>query len=168
MELLLTSALNVERCRKSAQTWKTTLKPRIFKDGIWNATFALNNLSLVEDCPFIRTTHKHGNKSQCAIVSQPSFWADIEALVQSIMTKTIDVDNSSIWQCVQCGKTSKFSTNLKDHIEAHHLENLQIGCSICSKIFKSRGSLRFHMRSHKVWQVCTFCPQYNIHWLQRY
>jgi len=75
---------------------------------------------------------------------------DIEALVQSFMTKTVDVDNSSIWQCVQCGKTSKFSTNLKDHIEAHHLENLQIGCSICSKIFKSRGSLRFHMRSHKV------------------
>ena len=84
------------------------------------------------------------------------------------MTKTLDVDNSSVWQCVQCGKTSKFSTNLKDHIEAHHLENLKIGCSICSKIFKSRGSLRFHMRSHKVWQVYTFCSQYNIDWLQRY
>jgi uncharacterized Zn-finger protein len=74
----------------------------------------------------------------------------IEALVQTFMKKSVDVDNSSVWQCVQCGKTSKFSTNIKDHVEAHHLENLQIGCDICGKVFKSRGSLRFHMRSHKL------------------
>ena len=57
MELLFTNASSVEKCRKSAQTWKTTLKPRIFKDWIWNATFALNNSSLVEDCPFIYEQH---------------------------------------------------------------------------------------------------------------
>ena len=65
------------------------------------------------------------------------------------MSKTVNMDNSTIWQCLQCGKTSKHSTNIKDHIEAHHLDNLNIECTVCGKVFKSRGSLRFHMRSHK-------------------
>jgi len=76
---------------------------------------------------------------------------DIEALVKSFMKKTVDFDNSTLWQCVQCGKTSKVSTNLKDHIEANHLGSLQIECSVCGKLFKSRGSLRQHIRtSHRL------------------
>jgi len=75
---------------------------------------------------------------------------DIEALVKSYMKKTRDVDNTFVWECLQCGKTSRVSTNLKDHIEARHLDSLQIGCRICGKIFKSRGSLRAHLRSHKM------------------
>jgi len=75
---------------------------------------------------------------------------DIEALVQSYMKKTVDSDCSYVWQCIECGKTSRVSTNLKDHIEANHLGNLQIECKMCAKIFKSRGSLRAHVRSsHK-------------------
>jgi len=75
---------------------------------------------------------------------------DIEALVQSYMKKTVDSDCSYVWQCIECGKTSRVSTNLKDHIEANHLGNLQIECSMCAKMFKSRGSLRAHVRSsHK-------------------
>ena len=57
----------------------------------------------------------------------------IEDLVQSFMKKTVDVDNSSIWQCIQCGKTSKFSTNIKDHVEAHHIDSLQIECVYVGK-----------------------------------
>jgi len=75
---------------------------------------------------------------------------DIEALVQSYMKKTVDSDCSYVWQCIECGKTSRVSTNLKDHIEANHLGNLQIECNMCAKMFKSRGSLRAHVRSsHK-------------------
>jgi len=74
---------------------------------------------------------------------------DVESLVQSYMKKTTDEFNGSVWQCLQCGKVSKVSTNLKDHIESNHLEGLQFECSQCSKIFKSRPSLRTHMRLHK-------------------
>ena len=75
---------------------------------------------------------------------------EIEALVQSYMKKTVDFDETHVWQCLECGKTSRVSTNLKDHIEANHLGNLQIECKICKKVFKSRGSLRAHIRSsHK-------------------
>jgi len=74
---------------------------------------------------------------------------DVESLVQSFMKKTTDEFNTSVWQCLQCGKVSKVSTNLKDHIEANHIEGLQFECSKCLKIFKSRPSLRTHMRLHK-------------------
>ena len=57
--------------------------------------------------------------------------------------------NQTVRVCKVCGKEGQLG-HVQGHIEAHHIENLQIGCSICSKIFKSRGSLRFHMRSHKV------------------
>ena len=71
--------------------------------------------------------------------------------MKSFMKKTVDFDNSTVWQCVQCGKTSKVSTNLKDHIEANHLGSLQVECSVCAKLFKSRGSLRQHIRtSHRL------------------
>ena len=50
---------------------------------------------------------------------------EIEALVQSYMKKTVDFDETHVWQCLECGKTSRVSTNLKDHIEANHLGNLQ-------------------------------------------
>jgi len=74
---------------------------------------------------------------------------DVETLVRSFMKKTTDEFNTTVWQCVQCGKVSKFSTNLKDHIEANHIEGLQFECAQCRKIFKSRPSLRTHMRLHK-------------------
>ena len=74
---------------------------------------------------------------------------DVESLVQSFMKKTTDEFNTTVWQCVQCGKVSRVSTNLKDHIEAKHIEGLQFECTQCLKIFKSRPSLRTHMRLHK-------------------
>jgi len=73
---------------------------------------------------------------------------DVENLVKSFMKKTTDEFNATVWQCVQCGKVSKVSTNLKDHIEANHIEGLQFECHHCLKIFKTRPSLRTHMRLH--------------------
>ena len=74
---------------------------------------------------------------------------DVEGLVRSFMKKTTDEYNTTVWECVQCGKVSKISTNLKDPIEANHIENMQLECPCCMKIFKSRPSLRKHMRLHR-------------------
>eukprot|EP00092_Neocalanus_flemingeri_P033748 GFUD01036693.1.p1 GENE.GFUD01036693.1~~GFUD01036693.1.p1 ORF type:complete len:350 (+),score=84.02 GFUD01036693.1:85-1134(+) len=74
---------------------------------------------------------------------------DVESLVKSFMKKTVDEVNKTVWECVQCGKVSKFSTNIKDHIEANHIEGMQFECHYCLKIFKSRPSLRTHTRMHK-------------------
>ena len=45
--------------------------------------------------------------------------------------------------CTICGKEGK-RTNIKDHIEANHLEGVSIPCKSCEKTFKSRKSLRYH------------------------
>jgi len=83
------------------------------------------------------------------IAFDQSGYKDLESLVQSFIQKTFDDFNSPVWQCIQCGKISKVSTNLKDHIEAKHITGLQFECIHCKKVFKTRPSLRTHMRSHK-------------------
>ena len=49
--------------------------------------------------------------------------------------------------CKVCGKEGQ-KCNIKDHIEANHLEGINIPCSFCEKSFRSRDSLRHHMRTH--------------------
>ena len=55
---------------------------------------------------------------------------------------------SKVYVCQVCGKEAT-RTNIKDHIEANHLEGITSPCSLCEKTFRSRGSLRHHMRNHK-------------------
>lgn len=79
-----------------------------------------------------------------------SFIAAVDKMVQSFVWKTTDSFGSLVYQCTQCGKTSKVVTNLKDHIEASHIEGLNLECHVCLKQFKSRGRLAFHIKTiHK-------------------
>jgi len=74
----------------------------------------------------------------------------IDQMVQSFLTRTTDENGASAYQCIECGKMSKVSTNLKDHIEATHIQGLNLECDLCFKRFKSRGRLSFHIRTtHK-------------------
>ena len=47
------------------------------------------------------------------------------------MRKTEDHSNYPVWECLQCGKITKQSTNMKDHIEANHIPGLQFECPKC-------------------------------------
>ena len=47
--------------------------------------------------------------------------------------------------CKVCGKEG-MNKNIKDHIEANHLEGLTLPCNLCEKTFRSRNSLRMHKR----------------------
>jgi len=47
--------------------------------------------------------------------------------------------------CTVCGKEGS-GTNIKDHIEANHLEGVSIPCSFCEKTFRSRMSQRQHYK----------------------
>ena len=49
--------------------------------------------------------------------------------------------------CQVCGKEG-LKWNIKDHIEANHLEGISIPCSFCEKSFRSRNSLRNHVKAH--------------------
>ena len=58
--------------------------------------------------------------------------------------------------CKVCGKESLL-TNIRDHIEAMHLEGISIPCNICGKAFRTRNGLRGHMLVHKDNQAFIFC-----------
>ena len=49
--------------------------------------------------------------------------------------------------CQVCGKEG-LKWNIKDHIEANHIEGISIPCSFCEKSFRSRDSLRHHVKTH--------------------
>ena len=50
-------------------------------------------------------------------------------------------------RCKVCGKEGH-GRQIKDHIEANHLEGIIIPCNLCNKTFRSRPSLRNHKLRH--------------------
>ena len=46
--------------------------------------------------------------------------------------------------CSLCGKTGKQKIHIKNHIEAKHLEGIEIPCPTCGKIFRSNKVLYYH------------------------
>ena len=50
-------------------------------------------------------------------------------------------------RCKVCGKEGH-GRNIKDHIEANHLDGVVIPCNLCEKTFRSRNGLRIHKRQH--------------------
>ena len=51
--------------------------------------------------------------------------------------------------CKVCGKEG-LDHQIRDHIEANHLEGVSIPCEFCGKSFSSRSSLRCHKRKYCV------------------
>ena len=51
------------------------------------------------------------------------------------------------YACTVCGKEDYFS-NIKRHIELYHIEGVNVSCSLCEKMYKTRLALKNHM------QVC--------------
>ena len=52
---------------------------------------------------------------------------------------------TTAYQCKVCGKEG-LGRNIKDHIEANHLEGIFIPCNFCSRTFRSRNGWRQHKR----------------------
>ena len=50
--------------------------------------------------------------------------------------------------CKVCGKEG-MGRNIKDHIEANHLEGIIIPCNLCDKTFRSRAGFRQHKHKNE-------------------
>ena len=91
-------------------------------------------------------------------ISLPNFvsgdFKELDGKVKSLMEKgqtmissgkqangTPKQQTSSI--CKVCGKEGKW-VNIRDHIEANHLEGVSLPCNVCGKVFKTRSVLRRH------------------------
>eukprot|EP00090_Calanus_glacialis_P042215 TRINITY_DN74940_c0_g1_i1.p1 TRINITY_DN74940_c0_g1~~TRINITY_DN74940_c0_g1_i1.p1 ORF type:complete len:159 (-),score=18.49 TRINITY_DN74940_c0_g1_i1:80-556(-) len=72
------------------------------------------------------------------------------AVIKSKMKKDSDGFGGFLWRCLDCGHTSKRTTDLTKHIEAKHIESAGYDCGICGKHCPSKNSLTAHMsRQHR-------------------
>ena len=70
----------------------------------------------------------------------------IEDLIKSKMQKIVDDNGISMWVCIECQYTSKYTTAMYKHIERMHL-NIALKCDYCSREFKSRNDLNVHVKT---------------------
>ena len=95
----------------------------------------------------------HINSSMVVALPKQEFSGDITELDQKIETMITRGENMveglqkrmiKAFVCQVCGKEAGQKINMKDHIEAYHLEGISIPCNICEKTFRSRKSFRHH------------------------
>ena len=51
----------------------------------------------------------------------------------------------TVYNCQVCGKEGQ-GMQIRDHIEANHLEGIVMPCNHCEKTFRSRSAMRGHRR----------------------
>ena len=76
---------------------------------------------------------------------------ELDQQIETMMSRSenmVSVGNQKrkAFICKVCGKEGQ-QINIKDHIEANHLEGISVPCSICEKNFRSRRALRHHMKT---------------------
>ena len=71
---------------------------------------------------------------------------DLNEKLESMMEKV-----DGLWTCKVCGKVDKknFKANVRNHIEAKHIEGVSHQCNHCGNSYRSRDSLRKHPRQNK-------------------
>ena len=62
--------------------------------------------------------------------------ADLHSLDEQIKSMYIKKDGQMIYVCNICGKETNKKSNMKDHIEAKHMEGLSLPCNFCDKTFR--------------------------------
>jgi len=94
------------------------------------------------------------------VVALPSYtftgeMQELDAKIKSMMAPSENmIQNGKSGQtrahvCTVCGKEG-LGRNIKDHIEANHIDGVSIPCNFCEKTFRSRNNLRLHNRIHTV------------------
>ena len=92
------------------------------------------------------------NSSMAIALPKQEFSGNMNELDGKIETMMVRGENmvrqggkqmTKAYVCQVCGKEGQ-KINIKDHIEAHHLEGISIPCGLCDKTFRSRHSLRSH------------------------
>ena len=71
---------------------------------------------------------------------------ELDEQVSSLMTKSSMKSNRGkpLYVCNVCRKEAEHM-NMKNHIEANHLEGISVPCNFCDKIFRSRSSKAVHV-----------------------
>ena len=99
---------------------------------------------------------KNSNKTICPTeqvcreVVPKDFSSDLDELEAKVLsmieiseTRLPSHNNRRAHACKVCGKEG-FINNIKDHIEANHLEGISLPCKHCDNFFRTRNGLRRH------------------------
>ena len=91
------------------------------------------------------TEHDTGVRT---LALENNFAGDLQELENQTNSMIVKISNKingkQLYKCTLCGKESDVKTNIKNHIEAKHLEGISIPCNLCEKTFRSRNSLANH------------------------
>ena len=74
----------------------------------------------------------------------------VKSMMEKSQNKIANGQNgkwTSAHKCKVCGKEG-LGRNIKDHIEANHLDGVAIPCNFCDKTFRSRNALRQHSKQN--------------------
>jgi len=88
------------------------------------------------------------NGSNCAVETNPSLEErDRKFLVH--MASVMDGADKK-WQCVLCGYISKLKGDIRDHVEATHMDNsFFYSCKYCSKVLNTKRKMNLHEFHHR-------------------
>ena len=99
-----------------------------------------------------RNIHNLGENRTLAIPGNNSGdFEELDEKLKSMMEKSQNKIANGLQlahRCKVCGKES-MGANIKDHIEANHLEGIIIPCNLCDKTFRSRAGFRQHKHSNQ-------------------
>ena len=101
---------------------------------------------------FVVANHVIEDKS-LALSSSDESYDSLEKLEEKLKTFMIKSENllanksQRATICKLCGKEGMIS-DIKKHIEANHLEGINLPCNHCERVFKSSRTLKDHVRIH--------------------
>ena len=102
----------------------------------------------------ISTPEEDETDVKTVAVSNCSFTGELHELDEKIKTMMVLGQNMTLdgkqtaTVCQVCGKEG-YRTQIRDHIEANHVDGLVVPCNRCEKTFRSRNALRVHKYNHK-------------------
>ena len=141
------NAQNVVMLQSINATLSTTLSQSMFRLLVWFVIFATNiwELDKPTECITIETMElnqwKIDLKTCCWLLLICNL---VSATAEGNMYKSDD----GSWQCNLCDYNSKYTTRVKDHIEAKHFITSGYECSVCQKYCSTKNALKCHMSKY--------------------
>ena len=71
---------------------------------------------------------------------------ELESEIAAMMRKL-----GAMWECIVCGKSSKYKSDIRRHIESMHITSPGFNCDFCDKISPTREALRQHKLAYHKW-----------------
>ena len=138
-----------EEQSKTERDFKTTLQPKVpQKQYISTEIFAKNNTQekkhdIYSDISTYDTEIVSNSDNMSSMLTSVVSVVNVDELDEKINTMMDKGEGG--WNCKACGKQFSKKDNLRQHIEANHIEGASHYCGQCGKVSRSRHALAKHI-----------------------